>query len=402
MKKLLTFLLLLCRAININGDSWVQKGSYPGLGRAFPFSFSIGSKGYVGCGMDSTQAPHSDFWEYDPSSNAWTQKANFGGGPRWAGSGFAIGNKGYAGLGIGSPFVYFQDFWEFDPFNNVWTQKADFGGGYRAAAIGFAIGYLGYMGTGADTVYVNDLWQYDPVTDTWLQKTSLPGTARDAANCFVIGNNGYVVAGYHTGTYLSDLWEYNSITDNWLQRANFPSTSRSNAAAFSICDKGYFGMGEGFSPLGLFFNDLWQYNPVTNVWIQQTNFIGTIRKESAYFSIGNKGYIGLGENNYNSYNDFYEYTPDSLCATGITDLASSSNLIIYPNPAKEEFTVYGLQLNKNVEIKIFDSKGKTVLTQHQHTAARNLTLPIANLPAGIYLVQVSDAENKVVRKLVVE
>src|SRR5258708_1015500 len=78
MKKLLT-ILIIYSAINAKADSWVQKASFPGLGLKWTFSFSIGNKGYVGCGKDSASFNHKDFWEYDPTSDTWTQKADFGG-----------------------------------------------------------------------------------------------------------------------------------------------------------------------------------------------------------------------------------------------------------------------------------------------------------------------------------
>ena len=41
--------------------------------------FSIGSKGFIGTGVDFFGNYYNDFWEYNPATNTWTQKANFGG-----------------------------------------------------------------------------------------------------------------------------------------------------------------------------------------------------------------------------------------------------------------------------------------------------------------------------------
>ncbi len=404
MKKIITLLVLFI-SVNVKADSWVQMASFPGLGLDNPFSFSIGNKGYVGCGRSSAQVVQNSFWEFDPSINAWTQKANFGGVARFQASAFSIGNKGYAGLGYPFPTsLSAQDFWEYDPNNNLWTQKANFGGGNRLQAVGFSIGNMGYFGTGYNwSTIFNDLWQYNPTTDTWVQKTSLPGLARKNSSSFVIGNNGYIVAGVNGSGYLNELWEYNSISDSWFQKANFPSTTRIDGSAFSICDKGYFGLGETSSSPPLYLKDFWEYNSVSNSWIQKAIFPGVKRNESAHFSIGYKGYVGLGQGNgLPFYNDFYEYTPDSACGipTIISDLESSDlNFTIYPNPAREEFTVYGLQF-QTYKLKVFDSNGKVVLTKP--VAINNNQLSIINcnlLPTGIYFVQVSDGENKVVKKL---
>jgi len=285
---------------------WTQKANFLGTTPDFPFSFSIGTKGYVGTG----RWPNSkEFWEFDPTLNVWTQKADFGGQPRCAATGFSIGNKGYAGIGDGSGGCM-MDFWEYDPATNVWTQKANFGAGNRETAVGFSIGGMGYIATGQCPGYNNDLWQYNPVTDTWVQKATMGGVGRIDASCFAIGTKGYVVAGYGTSGFLSDLWEYNSITDTWLQKANFPGNPRWDAAAISICDKGYFGVGEGS---GGHYNDWWLYDPQTNTWVQKANVPGNTRDEPAYFTIGNKGYVGLGSD-VTSYDDIYEFNPDSACS----------------------------------------------------------------------------------------
>src|SRR6185295_14769167 len=108
MKKIFT-LILTCFTLFAKADYWTQKAIYPGAGPEFPFSFTIGSKGYVGCGVGTSASYYQkDFWEYDPSTNVWTQKADFGGLPRYAATGFSIGNKGYAGLGETSNL--FNDF----------------------------------------------------------------------------------------------------------------------------------------------------------------------------------------------------------------------------------------------------------------------------------------------------
>jgi N-acetylneuraminic acid mutarotase len=95
----------------------------------------------------------------------------------------------------------------------------------------------------------------------------------------------------------------------WTQKADFPGGNRTGAGGFSIGDKGYVGMGfDGVSPTGR--SDFWQFDPTTNVWTQKADFEGGGRGYGAGFSIGNKGYYGTGI--YASYNwrkDFWEYDP---------------------------------------------------------------------------------------------
>ena len=82
---------------------WTQQASMGGVARHRAFTFSIGSKGYLGCGWNGVTM-YGDFWEYDPGTNTWSQKADYPPGPRLSAFGFSVGNKGFAGTGI-SMFV---------------------------------------------------------------------------------------------------------------------------------------------------------------------------------------------------------------------------------------------------------------------------------------------------------
>ncbi|MGZ4159118.1 MAG: T9SS type A sorting domain-containing protein, partial [Bacteroidia bacterium] len=92
-------------------NSWTQKADLP-IGKCAATGFSIGTKGYIGTGEDSVSGyPVSKtFWEYDPSINVWTQKADFAGLERKHAVAFSIGSKGYMGTGMN-----YKDFWEYDP-----------------------------------------------------------------------------------------------------------------------------------------------------------------------------------------------------------------------------------------------------------------------------------------------
>lgn len=395
MKQLLPLLIVFV-GINAKADNWVQKASFPGAGRTYPFCFSIGNKGYMGGGTGMAGTAPNDFWEYDPSINAWTQKAIFPPLVQHAESGFSIGSKGYVYNGY--------TFQQYDPVTNVWTVKASIPGATLVrTTFGFAVGGKGYLGIGQIGSGLNqNLYQYDTATNAWTQKAIFPGSMRYYSHSFVIGNSGYLIGGWTNTTIYYDLWEYNTLSDSWTQQANFPSSTMPDGAAFSICDKGYYGIGEDST--GGYGADLWQYDPAPNVWNQKTSFPGSGRDECTFFTIGDKAYVGLGGQDGNPlYYDFYEYTPDSPCATGITEIVNTlSNLSISPNPVHEQLTVCGLQLDKNIEIKIYNAEGKIVLSQQYHITANHLTMPVANLPSGIYFVTVGDGENREAKKVVVE
>ncbi len=96
--------------------------------------------------------------------------------------------------------------------------------------------------------------------------------------------------------------------DTWTQKADFGGAARYYAIGFSIGSKGYIGMGwiDSSCP-----KDFWEYDPIADTWTQKADFGGAAREEAVGFSIGNKGYIGTGydgaSNSY--YKDFWEYDP---------------------------------------------------------------------------------------------
>jgi hypothetical protein len=199
------------------GNTWNQMTTFGGTKRGSAVGFSIGTKGYIGTGEDGAGYT-KDFYEYDPATGVggtWTKKADFGGTARKDAVGILIGTKGYIGTGLDST-GYKKDFWEYTPAAGAalgtWTQKADFGGVARSSAVGFGSSCSnGYIGTGGTTCdFYKDFWEYDPTANTWTQRTDFGGTERDSAVGFMIGGMGYVGTGYDglTSSYFKDFWQY--------------------------------------------------------------------------------------------------------------------------------------------------------------------------------------------------
>ncbi|TAL62067.1 MAG: T9SS type B sorting domain-containing protein [Bacteroidetes bacterium] len=94
----------------------------------------------------------------------------------------------------------------------------------------------------------------------------------------------------------------------WVQKASLPASGRLTAVAFSIGTKGYLGLGYG----GGYHSDFWEYDPVSDSWTQKANFGGGAHNFSVGFSIGTKGYVGTGTDvSNNTVDDFWEYDPGS-------------------------------------------------------------------------------------------
>jgi len=92
--------------------------------------------------------------------------------------------------------------------------------------------------------------------------------------------------------------------EEWNQKANLPASGRHGAIGFSIGNKGYVGMGHiNSGPLGnQNFNDLWEYDVATNSWTQKADYPTEGFHYGTSFSHENMGYIGYGH-------EFYSFSP---------------------------------------------------------------------------------------------
>jgi N-acetylneuraminic acid mutarotase len=296
--------------------NWVELSDFDGIPRTDAVGFAIGGKGYIGTGFDG-DVRHDDFWEYDVTRNSWTQKADFPGVARNGAIGFGTDTKGYIGVGYDGKNKL-KDFYEYDPSANTWTQKADFGGTARYGAIAMAIANKGYVGTGYDASYLKDIWEYDPATDIWTQKSSIGGSKRRDAACFVISGKGYVTTGIDNGEYLTDLWQYEPGTDTWTKKRAIADLSNEayddkystirgiGKVGFTINGKGYLATGGQTTGI-----EVWEYDPVTDLWIEKSNFEGAIRSDGVGFGISNRGYLTTGKSSSYYFDDIWALDPDA-------------------------------------------------------------------------------------------
>ena len=295
---------------------------FPGGGRKYAVSFSIGTKIFIGFGFENLGAL-KDFWELDYNKanndsdliteNLWIKLPDFPGSFSKNGVtegtplGFAVNGKGYV---LPGPFWdngnLVNEFWEFDPETNLWNQKASPPANLsRYFATGFSIGTKIYIGTGESYFedqwkLYKDFWEWDQITDTWSQRGDFPGAARAHAIGFSIGNKGYIGLGGEVGMgggpFYNDFWEYDQIKDSWTRKADFPGTQQIDAVAFSAGNKGYVTAGWDPMSESTSSQDIWEWNQTTDTWTKIGDFAGTPRTGAVGATIGNRGYLLTGQN----------------------------------------------------------------------------------------------------------
>jgi len=115
-------------------------------------------------------------------------------------------------------------------------------------------------------------------------------------------------------------------TNIWQQKASLPAVSRFLATSFSIGNKGYLGLGYTGSS---FCKDFWEYDPVTDTWAQKADFAGGNRSAAAGFAIGTKGYVGTGSLNPadDVTKEFWAFDPAANTWTRKADFAGNARTV---------------------------------------------------------------------------
>jgi N-acetylneuraminic acid mutarotase len=173
---------------------------------------------------------------------------------------------GGAGLGSAGNGGYLNDLWEFNPTSKTWTWMS-------GSSTGGATGVYGTQGVpAAANVPGAKIWSV-----SWID---------GSGNLWLFGGQGYDSAGNEG--FLNDLWEFNPKGKTWTwmsggdagsqpgiygtqgapAAANVPG-SRSSAVSW-IDGSGNFwlfgGHGVDSNWNGGVLNDLWKFNPTSNMW----------------------------------------------------------------------------------------------------------------------------------------
>ncbi len=78
----------------------------------------------------------------------------------------------------------------------------------------------------------------------------------------------------------------------WTQKADFGGFERAYSIGFSIGTKGYLGLGENTNTTA--YQDLWEYDPSNDSWTQKANYPNIFTINSVAFVINNSAYVGTG------------------------------------------------------------------------------------------------------------
>jgi N-acetylneuraminic acid mutarotase len=215
---------------------------------------------------------------------------------------FGIGNAGFVGVPDPRYNENKLNFYRYDTATDSWSQVASLPSKYWASElVVFAVAGKGYV-VNTEQDSSRDVWEYDPQADTWTRKNPFPGAQRYRAISFVLGNTGYLGGGAsQRSATMRELWAYNPQDDSWTQKANVEQDGQS-LVAFTHRGKAYVGFGNWNGKI------VKQYNPLTNSWTRQADYMGLAYGLVTAMSIGDRGYFfgGVADNMFCT--DTWEFT----------------------------------------------------------------------------------------------
>ncbi|MFA5974383.1 MAG: IPT/TIG domain-containing protein [Lentimicrobiaceae bacterium] len=236
---------------------------------------------------------------------SWLKKNDYTGDGIHSSVYLSLNNKGYMIGGIeynsdlNTSGIESQKVRVYDPIADSWTLKRNTPFIPYPRNGGFVINNIAYVSCADDKI----IYKYNEITDTWSAETKYPGSGILHTN-FVIDGSVYVGIGN------KKFYKFNPVTKEWSQIPDFPGSERSGVISFSINGKGYVGMGYDLYQA---YNDIWEYSPLTNSWSSKNNFHGRGRAMAISFIRDSKVYVGLGDDvqNYNGFSDIWEYQINS-------------------------------------------------------------------------------------------
>lgn len=386
-------------------NTWTRVADFPGDARYGATGFSIGSKGYFGTGVTTNSGDvfYSDFWEYDPATDQWTRKADYGGGGRNGPESFSIGNKGYIGCGFNWAYgMWTKDFWEYDPATDKWTRKVDFPGVAREAVseVGFSIGDKGYIGTGygVGTDEFRDFWEYNPATNTWTRKADFGGVVRGGAVGFSVDGKGYIGTGNNYLTLYKDFWEY-TPGENTCNPPTGLAVKKVTDTSAMLCWNSDASV-KGYCIV---------YRPVnSSSWIEKrkpsaaNHILLTGLAPNTAYQWKMSSVCKDGQSGWVAGPAFTTAPAFALRSTESSDAlmngSSKGNINISPNPVTGN--VLNLRITNSsatsIQVSISDMQGKTFINQKfvLSNGVLNKAIDVAALPKGMYILKIVSNKNE--------
>lgn len=374
---------LLLASLPATAQSWQQLPDFPGTARDDAAAFSIGSKVYVGTGMEVGWGLTNDWWCYDAGTGNWEAMAAMPATPRQYCAAFTVNDTGYVFGGVDANGAL-GELWAYYPGTDLWVQKNSMPAEARYAAVAMEGWDYGFVATGmlASGAPTKEAWKYHPATDSWEQINSVPGPSRHRAAA-IQGEGGVMLLGGadSTGSALDDAWSY----PVWFETGAYFPEAPLPAPRYGM--KGAANhvavLAGGADSDTTFHDDTWTRH--TGNWNALPAFPGGPRRGGigAGIEASNNGdhtfFFGLGlDQGLMRHKDWWRLD----FATGIHQEAPQ-RIGLFPNPAHDALMITWPGSWPEARVRIVDALGRTVLDRQVNSGS---PIDVRPLSAGRYVV----------------
>ena len=223
----------------------------------------------------------------------------------------------------------------------TWTPLSNFPGNAIDDGCVFSIHQFAYCGTGLTQSWqpTNDFYAFDMGSKQWKTIAAIPSNqGRQYAAGFSIDGKGYVFGGSYASNYLNELWQYTPEENKWIQINSVAPSPRNGMACFSIDGKAYFVGGRLDN--GSFTSEVWSYMPASNTWTQLNDFPYGARWRASATHQNGLGYLIFGLDENQSYrNELYSYSPSTDTWTLIDEFPLSGRTYSSLSPFFDDLVI---------------------------------------------------------------
>jgi len=113
--------------------------------------------------------------------------------------------------------------------------------------------------------------------------------------------------------------------------------------------------------------------------------------------------LTVTDNAANNTGTLVSWGVDFGCTLGNEEF-EITDLKVYPNPNRGNFTIeYGNPISNDIKVAVYDMRGRMIFeNSYSNQATFNENIQLNNAQSGIYLVNITDGNRKVVKKIAIE
>ncbi len=284
----------------------------------------------------------------------------------------------------------FGTLFQFNPVTNVFTNKFDFNGAISGntpfgSLIQAGDGNLYGLTSAGGANGFGTLFQFDPVANIFINKFDFTGvvTGDTPLGSLIQATNGnlYGLASAGGANGFGTLFQFDPVVNIFVNKFDFSSATTGDTPMGTLKEASN-GMLYGLTSAGGAngAGTLFQFDLITNTFTNKLDFTGT-------------------NGDSPQYTQLIEIT--AVSGAGINNMVNSnSQLLIYPNPAIESFTIEFSTLQGEAGIEIENTLGQIVYSTK--TNQLKITIDVSDLQSGIYFVRATTSKENSINKLIVK